>query len=102
VLGERWTNLFGFCRPPKRGAADLLIQQRLLAELRWRGGGCLFNLKDLLTVFPPSLKGLSENEPILEASFLSRIAPNYAIFCQNPAEYGIKSAFFATGFIRTG
>ncbi len=86
VFGERWTNLFGFCRPPKRGVADLLIQQRLLAKLRWRGGGCLFNLKDLLAVFPPSLKGISENEPILGASFLCRIVANSAIFCQDPAE----------------
>ncbi len=83
------------------GHVDLLIQQGLLAKLRWSVGECLINLKDLLTAFPPSLKGILQNEPILGGLFLCRIAPNSAIFRQNLAEYGITSTFLAIGFIRT-
>ncbi len=37
VFSERSTTFFGFAGPPKRGDADPLIQQGLLAKLRWRG-----------------------------------------------------------------
>ncbi len=53
-------------------------------------------------MLPPSLKRVFENGPILRPFFLCRIVPNSAIFCQNAAEYGIKSTFFATDFMRTG
>ncbi len=102
AFSEHWTDLFGLCRPPKRGDADLLIQKGLLAKLRWRGGGRLLNLKDLLAVPQPSLKRDFENGPILTPLFLCRIVPNSAIFCQNVAEYSIKSTFCATDFMRTG
>ena len=102
VFSERWTTFSGFAGPPKRGDADLLIQKGLLARWRWRGGERLLNLKDLLAVLPPSLKRVFENGPILRPLFWCRIVPNSAIFCQNVAEYGIKSTFFATDFMRTG
>jgi len=54
VFGERWTTFSGFAGPPKRGDADLLIQKGLVARWRWTGGERLLNLKDLLTVLPPS------------------------------------------------
>jgi len=92
----------GPCRPPKRGDADLLIQKGLLSMLRWTGGERLLNLKDLLPVLPPSLKRVFENGAILRPLFWCRIVPNSAIFCQNMAEYGTKSTFFATGFFRNG
>ncbi len=62
-------------------------------------GKRLLNLKDLLTVFPPSFKRVFENGPILRPLFLCRIVPNSAVFCQNLAEYGIKLTFFATGLL---
>ncbi len=102
VFRERWTTFSGFAGPPKRGDADLLIQKGLLARWRRTGGEPLLNLKDLLAVLPPSLKRVLETGPILTPLFLCRIAPNSAIFCQNVAEYGIKSTFFATDFVRTG
>ena len=52
-------------------------------------------------MLPPSLKRVFETGPILTPLFLCRIAPNSAIFCQNAAEYGTKSTFFATDFMRT-
>src|SRR5208283_1836683 len=47
------------CRPGfggrvKCGGADLLIRQELLSKLRRRTGEGVLNLKDLLTLFPPS------------------------------------------------
>ncbi len=102
VFSERWTTFSGFAGPPKRGDADLVIQKGLLARLRWRGGERSLNLKDLLTVLPPSLKRLFENGPILRPLFWCRIAQTSAIFCQKLAEYGTKSTFFGTGFIGTG
>ncbi len=91
AFSERWTTF-----------SDLLIQKGLLSRRRWRGGEPLLNLKDLLAVLQPSLKRVFENGPILTPLILCRIVPNSAIFCQNVAEYGIKSTFFATDFIRTG
>ncbi len=88
----------GPCRPPKRGDTDLLIQKGLLSMLRWRGAERWLNLKDLLTVLPTGLKRVFENGAILRPLFWCRIVPNSAIFCQNLAEYGTKSTFFATGF----
>src|SRR5208282_6925312 len=58
VFSECWTTFSGFAGPPKRGDHDLLIQKGLLARWRWREGARLLNLKDLLTVLPPSLKRL--------------------------------------------
>jgi len=78
----------------------LLIPQGLLAKLLKETGEGLLNLKDLLTLFPPSRKRLFESEPVLRPSFLCRIAPNSAIFRQNVAEYGRKSVCFATDFSR--
>ena len=49
-----------------------------------------------------SLKRLYEDASILRALFWCRIVPNSAIFCQNVAEHGIKSTFFATDIVRTG
>ena len=102
VFSERWTPFSGFAGPPKRGDADLLIQKGLLVRWRRTGGEALLNLKDLLPVLPPSLKRVFENGPILTPLFWCRIVPNSAISCQNVAEYGIKSTFFATDFIGTG
>ncbi len=102
VFSERRTTFSGLAGPPRRSDADLLIQKGLLARWRWRGGERLLNLKDLLPVLPPSLKRVFENGPILRPLFWCRIVPNSAIFCQNAAEYGIKSTFFATDFMRTG
>ncbi|MGO9273905.1 MAG: hypothetical protein ACLQOO_27300 [Terriglobia bacterium] len=99
VFSERWTTFSGFAGPPKRGDADLLIQKGLLVRWRRTGGEALLNLKDLLPVLPPSLKRVFENGPILTPLFWCRIVPNSAISCQNSAECGIKSMFFATGFI---
>ena len=65
-------------------------------------GKRLLNLKDLLTVLPPSLKRSFENGPILTPLFLCRIVPNSAIFCQNLAEYGIKLTFFRDRFYENG
>ena len=101
VFSERWTTFSGFAGPPKRGDADLLIQKGLLARWRWRGRERLLNLKNLLSVFPASLKRVFENGAILTPLFWCRIVPNSAIFCQNVAEHGIKSTFFATHFVRT-
>jgi len=81
---------------------DLLIQQVLLAKRRWMRGECLLNLKELLTVLPPSPKRAFENGPVLTPLLLCRITPNSAIFCQNVAENGIKSTFSAPDFARTG
>ncbi len=53
-------------------------------------------------MLPPSLNRVCENGPNLTPRFLCRIVPNSAISCQNVAEYGIKSTFFATDFIGTG
>jgi len=102
VFRERWTTFSGLSGPPKRGNADLLIQKVLLPRWRWRGGERLLNLNDLVTVLPPSLKRLFENGPILAPLLWCRIVPNSGIFCQYVAEYGIKSTFFATDFMRTG
>ena len=102
VFSERRTTFSGLAGPPRRSDADLLIQKGLLARWRWRGGERLLNLKDLLPVLPPSLKRIFENGPILTPLFWCRIVPNSAIFCQNVAEYGLKSTFFATDFMRTG
>ncbi|MGO9268680.1 MAG: hypothetical protein ACLQOO_00205 [Terriglobia bacterium] len=101
VFSERRTAFSAFIRPPKRGDADLLIQKGLLGRWRWRGGERLLNLKDLLNVLPSSLKRVFENGAILTPLFWCRIVPNSAIFCQNVAEHGIKSTFFATDFVRT-
>ena len=73
----------------KRGAADLLISQGLLAKWLERTGGGLLNLKRLLTVFPPSLNGLFENEPVLRPLFCAeshQILPFSAKTWQNMAE----------------
>ncbi len=70
--------------------AYLLIQQGLMAKLLRTTGEGLLNLKDLLTVIPPRLTGLFENEPCFETSFLCRIEPNSAIFCQERADNGRK------------
>src|SRR5208282_6937770 len=78
VFGERWTTFSGFAGPPKRGDADLLIQNGLLSGWRWTGGERLLNLKDLLRVLPPSLKRVLENGPIVTPFFLCRIVPNSA------------------------
>ncbi len=102
VFSERRTTFSGLAGPPRRSDADLLIQKGLLARWRWRGGECLLNLKDLLTVPPPSLMRVFENGPILRPLFWCRIVPNSSISCQNLAEYGIKSTFFATDIVRTG
>ncbi len=102
VFSKRWTTFSGFAGPPRRGDADLLIGKGLLARLGRRGGERLLNLKDLLRVLPPSLQRLFENGPVLTPLFWCRIVPNSAIFCQNVAEYGIKSTFSATDFIGTG
>jgi len=64
----------------KRGEADLLARKVLLAELARRVREQVLHLKDLLTVFPPSLKRWFEDEPIFEISFWCRISPNSAIF----------------------
>jgi len=50
--------LSGFVGQVKRGEGDLLILRWLFAKLRRRTGEGLLNLKDLLTVFSPSLKRL--------------------------------------------
>jgi len=50
-----------------------------------RTGENILNLKDLLTVFPPSLERWFENELVFEASFLCRIAPNSVSFRQKRA-----------------
>ncbi len=62
----------------------------------------MLNLKDLLAVLQPRSKRVFANGSILRPHFLCRIVQNSAIFCQNPAEYGTKSTFLMTGFIRTG
>ncbi len=62
----------------------------------------MLNLKDLLTVLQPSLKRVFENGRILTLLIWCRIVPNSAISCQNAAEFGIKSTFFATDFVRMG
>src|SRR5208282_4692737 len=69
---------------------------------RSRGKERLLNLKDLLPVLQPSFMCIFENGPILRPHFLCRIVPNSAIFCQNVAEYGTKSTFFASGFCENG
>ncbi|MGO9274743.1 MAG: hypothetical protein ACLQOO_31700 [Terriglobia bacterium] len=51
---ERRSNVSGSCERLKRGEADLLIPQGLLSKLLRRTGEGLLNLKDLLTLFPPS------------------------------------------------
>ncbi len=89
----------GLVGRPKSSVTDLLIMRGLPANLPRKKRERLLNLKDLPTPFLPGLKGLFEDEPRLEASFLCTIAPNSAIFCQNVAEYGIKSGFFATDFV---
>ena len=102
VFSERWTIFSGFAGPPKHDYGDLLIPKGLLARWRWRGGACLLNLKDLITVLPPNHKRVFESGPILAPLFWCRIVPNSAISCQNAAEYGKKPTFFATDFMRTG
>jgi|SRR5208337_2837280 len=67
-----------------------------------RSGEGLIHLKDLLAVLPASLKGLFEKEPVFEAFFLRKIAPNSAIFCQSAAEIRHRIDVFATDFIRAG
>jgi len=85
--------------PPKLDEDNLLILQWLMAHLVRRTGEGLLNLKGLLTVSPPRLKCLFGNEPVFEASLSCRIAPNSGTFCQNVAECGRKSRFFATDFV---
>ncbi len=80
VFSERWTPFSGLAGPPKRGDADLLIQQGLLSRWRWRGGNSLLNLKDLLTVLQSSRKRVFENGPVLRPLFWCRTVPNSAIF----------------------
>jgi hypothetical protein len=96
--GERQSTVSGFVAPLKRGEADLLISQGLLYKFPRRVGELALNLKDLLTVFPASLKRSFENEPVLRASLLVRIAPNSVILCQNEAEYDRKVTFFRDRF----
>ena len=72
------TTFSGFVGGRKRGETYLLIPKWLLAKLLRRAGEGLLNLKDLLTVFPPRLKGLFENEPVLRPLFCAeshQIAP---------------------------
>jgi len=59
----------GFAGPLKRGEADLLIPQGLLADRRRRMGEGLLNLKGLLTAFPPSFARLFENERVVKPHF---------------------------------
>lgn len=55
-----------------RDEAYLLILRWLLARWRRRAGEGLFNLKDLLSVFPPWLKGVLENEVVLRRLFATK------------------------------
>ncbi len=73
-----------------------MIRRWLLAKLMSRIGEGLLNLKDLLTVSPPSLERLLENEAVLEPSSLCRIAPNSVIFRRKRAHHRGKSGFSAT------
>jgi hypothetical protein len=91
----------GFVGRLKRGEADLLIPQGLLAKLLRKTSQGLLNLKDLRAVFLPTFRGLGEKRANSEASFLSGIAPNSAIFPQKSANDRRKSLFFATDFNRT-
>ncbi len=49
----------------------------------------------------PSLKAISKATSFWRALFWGRIVPDSAIFCQKVADYGTKSTFFATDFMRT-
>jgi len=69
---KRWAGFSGLFGRPKRGEADLLIPRGLLAKLLRITGEGLLNLKDLLTVFPPSLERLVENEPLLRGLFFAQ------------------------------
>ena len=46
----------GFAGRVKLGGADLLVRRGLLSKWRRRTGEGLLNLKDLLTLFPPSCR----------------------------------------------
>src|SRR5208282_1777641 len=108
VSGERRTDLFGLCRAAEtwraRSVDNLLIRQRMLARWRRRTGEGLLNLKDLLTVSPPRLKGLFENEPVLRHFLGYQIVPNFTIFDQkraaNGLKHGTKRGFFATDLFK--
>ncbi|MGO9269508.1 MAG: hypothetical protein ACLQOO_04500 [Terriglobia bacterium] len=56
----------------KRGEAYLLIPRQLLAKLVSRMDEGLLNLKDLLTVRPPRVKGIFENDPVLKHSLATK------------------------------
>src|SRR5271157_677126 len=93
---SRSETLSRFAGSVRCGVADPLITRGLTANLLRKEREALLNLKDLLTVLPPSLERSFEHEPRFEASFLCRIEPNPAVFRQKRADNRRKSRFFAT------
>ncbi len=94
----RPATISGFVGRLERFEDNLLIGKGLMAKFQDREGERLLNLKDLISVFLPSLRRQFENETRSEGSFLCRIAPNSAIFRQKRADNGRKCGFLATDF----
>jgi len=81
-----------FVGRPKRGEADLLIPQGLLAKLLRRAGEGVLNLKDLLTVFRRALGVYLKTGPVLRPLFFAESyqippfsAKNVQIIAENRA-----------------
>src|SRR5271157_4332261 len=81
-----------FVGRPKRGEADLLIPQGLLAKLLRRTGEGVLNLKDLLTVFRRALGVYLKTGPVLRPLFFAESyqippfsAKNVQIIAENRA-----------------
>ena len=72
----------------KRGEAYPLIPRRLLTKFLTRIGQGLLDLKDLLTAFPPRLKGLFENEPFLRGSLVTKSYQILPFFAKNVPRTG--------------
>jgi len=100
VSGERRATFSGSAGRLVRSEAYLLILKWLSAKLPGGTGEDLLNLKDLLTVFPRSLRHLFEIKPVWRPLISCRIAPNPANFRQKRADNGRKVRVFATDFVR--
>ncbi|HMD98005.1 MAG TPA: hypothetical protein VKM93_11845 [Terriglobia bacterium] len=84
----------GLVGRPKRGEADLLIMRGLSANsLRKKREG-LLNLKDLPTLFPPGLRGLFEDQPVLKPRFCAQSRQIQPFSGKNVAESGREPGFW--------
>jgi hypothetical protein len=84
--------LFGFRRAIETGRVYLLIPQGLIAKLLRRVRERVLHLKELLTVFPPSLEPLLKTSRVLRPLFHAesyRIPPFSAKNLQIMAEMGV-------------